>query len=314
MRGTQVDYGITRPNVPKDGYLFVTSDGPYYYRRRHGWTNFLSGSTFSDVNVLLKDGSVASPSLAFYSDTDTGIYKTGTANELRIVTGGTTRFIVRPDGRIRIVTAGTAALPTLVRSADSNTGIWWPTADNLALSTGGTEAIRWNSSQQTVVIAGSAAAPSLTFSGDTGTGIYQAAANTVGISCGGTLVAFFSGGGQLDLYGVAPSLTLQDTSSGADAFSFSAGPNNELKVERNGSSIGEWDEFDNFIISQALIAQADEGNGSGYAGANCYTGETDTPTTDPGWTSSSTVNMNAPDGYIKVWVGTQAAVIPYWNT
>lgn len=40
----------------------------------------------------------------------------------------------------------------------------------------------------------------------------------------------------------------------------------------------------------------------------------DTPTTDPGWASSSTVNMNAPDGYLRAYVGAQAVVIPYWNT
>lgn len=44
------------------------------------------------------------------------------------------------------------------------------------------------------------------------------------------------------------------------------------------------------------------------------TGVTDTPTTDPGWTTSSTINMNAPNGYIKAYVGSQAVVIPYWNT
>jgi hypothetical protein len=53
---------------------------------------------------------------------------------------------------------------------------------------------------------------------------------------------------------------------------------------------------------------------SGTSGYNELTGVTDTPTTDPGWASSSTVNMNAPDGYIKMFVGTQAVVIPYWNT
>ena len=41
---------------------------------------------------------------------------------------------------------------------------------------------------------------------------------------------------------------------------------------------------------------------------------TDTPTTNPGWSTSSTVNMTAPDGYIKVNVGGQDVVIPYWNT
>jgi hypothetical protein len=53
---------------------------------------------------------------------------------------------------------------------------------------------------------------------------------------------------------------------------------------------------------------------AGIASTNTITGATDTPTADPGWASSSTVNMTAPDGYIKAYVGTQAVVIPYWNT
>lgn len=52
----------------------------------------------------------------------------------------------------------------------------------------------------------------------------------------------------------------------------------------------------------------------GVTGVTAFTNATDTPTTDPGWTSSSTVDMNAPDGYIKAYVGAQAVTIPYWNT
>lgn len=54
--------------------------------------------------------------------------------------------------------------------------------------------------------------------------------------------------------------------------------------------------------------------GSGEASTTTLTNATDTPTTDPGWASSSTVNMNAPDGYIKIYVGTSAVVVPFWNT
>lgn len=52
----------------------------------------------------------------------------------------------------------------------------------------------------------------------------------------------------------------------------------------------------------------------GIADYNELTGVTDTPTADPGWATSSTADMNAPDGYIKMYVGTQAVVVPYWNT
>lgn len=57
-----------------------------------------------------------------------------------------------------------------------------------------------------------------------------------------------------------------------------------------------------------------DGDNAGVAATNSVTGVTDTPTTDPGWASSDTVPMTAPNGYIKAYVGTQAVVIPYWNT
>jgi hypothetical protein len=40
------------------------------------------------------------------------------------------------------IAAGTAAAPTLIPTGDTNTGIWFPAADTIAASTGGTERIR----------------------------------------------------------------------------------------------------------------------------------------------------------------------------
>lgn len=44
------------------------------------------------------------------------------------------------------IAAGTAAAPTLIPTGDTNTGIWFPAADTIAASTGGTERIRIDSS------------------------------------------------------------------------------------------------------------------------------------------------------------------------
>lgn len=72
--------------------------------------------------------------------------------------------------------------------------------------------------------------------------------------------------------------------------------------------------FDVDGLSRAQTFTADGDVGSGVAATNRFTGVTDTPTTDPGWTTSSTVDMNAPDSYIKIYIGTQAYVIPAWVT
>lgn len=39
-----------------------------------------------------------------------------------------------------------------------------------------------------------------------------------------------------------------------------------------------------------------------------------TPATDPGWLESSTLDMEAPDGYFKILIGTRIVAVPYWNT
>jgi len=70
-------------------------------------------------------------------------------------------------------------------------------------------------------------------------------------------------------------------------------------------------DVDGVAKAQSLRADGDSG---GEASTNTVTGSTDTPTSDPGWTTSDTSPMSAPDGYIKCFVGTQAVVVPYWNT
>ena len=73
--------------------------------------------------------------------------------------------------------------------------------------------------------------------------------------------------------------------------------------------------FDEKGVFEAPVGmRAGDDDGAGKASFNTLTGVTENPTTDPGWTTSSSVNMNAPDGYIKFYVGTQAVSVPYWNT
>lgn len=55
--------------------------------------------------------------------------------------GGSTFFNVDKSGQVALL-AGTAAGPTLIPTGDTNTGIWFPAADTIAASTGGTERFR----------------------------------------------------------------------------------------------------------------------------------------------------------------------------
>jgi hypothetical protein len=83
------------------------------------------------------DGSAALPSIAFASDTDTGLYRVG-ANQLGVSTGGTQRLVIDANGQIEATSLGTAAAPTWTFVGDPNTGIYSPGADQVAVATNGT--------------------------------------------------------------------------------------------------------------------------------------------------------------------------------
>jgi hypothetical protein len=58
---------------------------------------------------------------------------------------GTTALTIDTSQRAAFV-AGTAAAPAITTSGDTNTGMWFPSADTIAFSEGGTEAMRLDSS------------------------------------------------------------------------------------------------------------------------------------------------------------------------
>ena len=104
----------------------------------------------------------------------------------------TEALTLNSSGQLETGIAGTAAAPSFTRTGDLNTGIFFPAADTIAFSEGGTEALRINSSGQTETgIAGTAALPSFTRTGDVNTGIFFPAADTIAFAEGGSEAARF---------------------------------------------------------------------------------------------------------------------------
>jgi hypothetical protein len=108
----------------------------------------LSTSAFSaNVRVLSANGSAAAPAHGFTGDDDTGLYRVG-ADSVGIVVGGarnlqvdfTTGVIVNTALTVTgatLVGDGTAALPGVRFSADTNTGMYRVGADSVGITAGG---------------------------------------------------------------------------------------------------------------------------------------------------------------------------------
>jgi hypothetical protein len=98
-------------------------------------TLILSGTNgLSDV-----DGDASTPAIRG-SDSNTGIFF-GT-DIIGFSEGGTEAMRINADAQI-VAAAGTASLPVITTTGDVNTGIFFPAADTIAFTTGGTTRGRW---------------------------------------------------------------------------------------------------------------------------------------------------------------------------
>jgi hypothetical protein len=71
-----------------------------------------------------------------------------TSGVLQLQTNGTTAAVTIDTNQRAAFVAGTALLPAITTTGDTNTGIFFPAADTIAFSEGGAEAMRINSSGQ----------------------------------------------------------------------------------------------------------------------------------------------------------------------
>jgi hypothetical protein len=108
---------------------------------------YLGNTTTSLGNLTLTNVTISSGNVTL-----TGANVSGTANvSTLIVTGnqtslGNVTITGNVSANIATVSAGTAALPAITTTGDTNTGIFFPAADTVGVSTGGSERLRVDSS------------------------------------------------------------------------------------------------------------------------------------------------------------------------
>lgn len=100
---------------------------------------------------------------------------------------------ITPAQTMEFGTTGNATAPAIARQADSDTGIFWIDPNILAFSVGGTERVRFTTTQ-VFIPSGTAAAPAMAFWSDNGTGVYSVGASRLGFAIGGVHVAEFNAG------------------------------------------------------------------------------------------------------------------------
>lgn len=133
------------------------------------------------INDELPDGSAASPSLNFASDSNLGLFRVG-ANVMGFASAGAEA--ARLDAAGVGLKDGTEGLPSLHFTGDADTGYYRISEDTLGISAGGTEIARLDSNGL-AAIDGAAAAPSFSFTTDLDTGLYRVGTDTLGIAAGG---------------------------------------------------------------------------------------------------------------------------------
>ena len=104
-------------------------------------------------NVVIPNGAVGTAGLQFTGDSDTGFYRVA-ANQVGITAGGTLSHSFTSTHSIAAVPVqlpdGTAAAPSLTNTGDLDTGIFFGAANEVSVSTGGTERVQVDSNGLTI--------------------------------------------------------------------------------------------------------------------------------------------------------------------
>jgi len=159
----------------------------------------VTGAGGTGGRLFIPDGTISLPSIAFTSDTNTGLYSV-TTDVIGVTAGGALRFRVGTSDCIATVpmlnTAGTVGAPSISFSSDPDTGIYRAAVNNLGFAAGGVLQMTITTDLVSVlgtsgtggilrINNGTVGAPSIGLNADTDTGIYSTGTANLSISAGG---------------------------------------------------------------------------------------------------------------------------------
>ncbi|NBS68623.1 hypothetical protein EBT31_06865 [bacterium] len=143
--------------------------------------------------------------------------------------------MLKQDGSNSALALGSASSPSLKFTGDTNTGIYSPGADQVAISTNGTGRLTVSTTAVSSTLAvdhplGAVGTPSITFTGDLNTGFWSPTADTIAASTGGSERLRIDSSGRLGLGTSSPSTPLHvaspSSSAGINTVATFATPNN----------------------------------------------------------------------------------------
>lgn len=193
IQGTAALPSITFTNDTNTGIYSSGADNVNFATNATLRLSISTSTITSTVSYLGPLGSVTNVTYGFTGDENTGMFSLG-ADQLNLVTGGTTRFTMTTSGITStlpiIVPSGTASTTSL-NFGTAGTGIYGSgttvlhsVANALILTVAGTAV---TSTVPYLANAGAVGTPAFSFSGDPNTGIYNPSADNLGFSTNGTL-------------------------------------------------------------------------------------------------------------------------------
>jgi hypothetical protein len=156
---------------------------------------------FIQVPLLHANGTLAAPAISFIGDPNTGIWSEGDTGALRFTFNGTEGLWLTANGAgfagATYTYRGSLAATGHSFSNDSNTGMWSPAADQLALATAGKNVISFGADQRIYLSddgsgigPGTYLLPDISWATDTDTGIWKNGANTFAFVAQGAAVFY----------------------------------------------------------------------------------------------------------------------------